>query len=388
MKALPPGKRGKEGGFHIPPYEDVPGEEPVIEAQHLTKRFGSFTAVNDVSFRIRKGEIFGFLGSNGCGKSTTMKMLTGLLDPTSGYARVLGQPINAEDLAVRMKIGYMSQAFSLYEELTVRENLELHARLYNLPKERRKDIIEKSLSRFGLTGCADEKPSALPLGVKQRLQLAAACQHGPQILILDEPTSGVDPAARDMFWDYLITLSREERVTIFVTTHFMNEAARCDRISLMHRGKVLAVGGPEDAGGEDRVHPPDAFVGGMDAAPRTVENAVVVRVGALRRIDALHHRAGREVLAAVADVRRHEEPFALALDEVRADLEAARRAAERAPGVPSVALDARTAVEQRADAVRALVVAVRFDRAVDEFPQDRRFPPPEIVGDLLDGESG
>ena len=178
MKALPPGKRGKEGGFHIPPYEDV-----------------SFTAVNDVSFRIRKGEIFGFLGSNGCGKSTTMKMLTGLLDPTSGYARVLGQPINAEDLAVRMKIGYMSQAFSLYEELTVRENLELHARLYNLPKDQRKDIIQKSLERFGLTGCADEKPSALPLGVKQRLQLAAACQHGPQILILDEPTSGVDPAA-------------------------------------------------------------------------------------------------------------------------------------------------------------------------------------------------
>lgn len=246
MKALPPGKRGKEGGFHIPPYEDVPGEEPVIEAQHLTKRFGSFTAVNDVSFRIRKGEIFGFLGSNGCGKSTTMKMLTGLLDPTSGYARVLGQPINAEDLAVRMKIGYMSQAFSLYEELTVRENLELHARLYNLPKDQRKDIIQKSLERFGLTGCADEKPSALPLGVKQRLQLAAACQHGPQILILDEPTSGVDPAARDMFWDYLITLSREERVTIFVTTHFMNEAARCDRISLMHRGRVLAVGAPEE----------------------------------------------------------------------------------------------------------------------------------------------
>ena len=126
-----------------------------------------------------------------------------------------------------MKIGYMSQAFSLYEELTVRENLELHARLYNLPKDQRKDIIQKSLERFGLTGCADEKPSALPLGVKQRLQLAAACQHGPQILILDEPTSGVDPAARDMFWDYLITLSREERVTIFVTTHFMNEAARC-----------------------------------------------------------------------------------------------------------------------------------------------------------------
>ena len=134
-----------------------------------------------------------------------------------------------------MKIGYMSQAFSLYEELTVRENLELHARLYNLPKDQRKDIIQKSLERFGLTGCADEKPSALPLGVKQRLQLAAACQHGPQILILDEPTSGVDPAARDMFWDYLITLSREERVTIFVTTHFMNEAARC-----------LAVGAPEE----------------------------------------------------------------------------------------------------------------------------------------------
>jgi ribosome-dependent ATPase len=246
LKALPEHKRGKAGGFVIPPFEPEEGEPPVIEANELTKVFGNFTAVDHVSFRISRGEIFGFLGSNGCGKSTTMKMLTGLLEPSSGTAAIMGRPIDSRDIAARMRVGYMSQAFSLYEELSVRANLRLHAQLYRIPRDQQSRIIRETMERFELTAVAREFPSVLSLGVRQRLQLAAACLHRPEILILDEPTSGVDPAARDMFWDYLIKLSREERVTIFVSTHFMNEAARCDRISLMHRGRVLAVGSPEE----------------------------------------------------------------------------------------------------------------------------------------------
>ena len=246
LKILPEKKRGKVEGFVIPPFVPEENQPPVIEAENLSKSFGKFTAVDNVSFRIARGEIFGFLGSNGCGKSTTMKMLTGLLEPSSGTARIMGSPVESGDISVRMRVGYMSQAFSLYEELTVRANLRLHAQLYSIPISSQGRIIREAMDRFELTAVAREYPSALSLGVRQRLQLAAACLHNPEILILDEPTSGVDPAARDMFWDYLIRLSREDRVTIFVSTHFMNEAARCDRISLMHRGRVLAVGKPED----------------------------------------------------------------------------------------------------------------------------------------------
>ncbi|KDU97319.1 multidrug ABC transporter ATP-binding protein [Komagataeibacter rhaeticus AF1] len=242
---LPAGRRPQEGGLAIPPYTN-PGGPPAIEARHLTRRFGSFTAVSDVSFTISRGEIFGFLGSNGCGKSTTMKMLTGLLDVTSGTAELFGEQITAGDMKTRMRIGYMSQAFSLYEELTVRQNLMLQARLYRIPAAKAARMVEQSLDSFELRDCADVSPVALPLGIRQRLQLAAACINNPEILILDEPTSGVDPAARDMFWCHLIRLSREGHVTIFVSTHFMNEAARCDRISLMHRGHVLAVGTPAE----------------------------------------------------------------------------------------------------------------------------------------------
>lgn len=245
MKILPPEKRGKEGGFIIPPLESTDGEVPAIKALHLTKKFGGFTAVNDVSFEISRGEIFGFLGSNGCGKSTTMKMLTGLLEPTGGEALIMGETFTAGDSAVKRKVGYMSQAFSLYEELTVTENLFLHAKLYHIPILERYRAIRSVLERFGLYEYRHTTPKSLSLGIKQRLQLAAACLHNPEILILDEPTSGVDPAARDLFWEYLIKLSREEHVTIFVSTHFMNEAERCDRISLMHRGRVLAIGSPD-----------------------------------------------------------------------------------------------------------------------------------------------
>ena len=245
IKMLPEGKQTHWDDSRLPPFIPDDSLPPAMEAHNLSKRFGNFTAVNHVSFRIRQGEIFGFLGSNGCGKSTTMKMLTGLLDASEGDATLLGEPIDAGSTAVRQRVGYMSQAFSLYEELSVRQNLVLHARLYRLG-EKSNAAIEAVLQQFELADLADATPAALPLGVRQRLQLAAACLHRPQVLILDEPTSGVDPAARDMFWQYLFRMAREERVTIFVSTHFMNEAARCDRISLMHRGRVLAVGEPEE----------------------------------------------------------------------------------------------------------------------------------------------
>ena len=243
IKLLPPEKQQGTGGLDPTPFVPDPHAPPAIEAHSLTKTFGDFTAVDHVSFTIEKGEIFGFLGSNGCGKTTTMKMLTGLLQASSGSAELLGAPVDAGSVSTRMRVGYMSQAFSLYEELTVRQNLELHARLYRLGAGS-KAAISEALTQYDLATVAEQKPAALPLGIRQRLQLAAACLHRPEVLILDEPTSGVDPAARDMFWRHLLRMSREDKITIFVSTHFMNEAARCDRISFMHQGRVLAVGSP------------------------------------------------------------------------------------------------------------------------------------------------
>ena len=245
VKMLPPEKQQGSGGLEITPFVPDPAAPPAMEAHGLTKRFGDFTAVDHVSFTIQKGEIFGFLGSNGCGKSTTMKMLTGLLEATEGDATLLGKPIDAGGLDTKMRVGYMSQAFSLYEELSVRRNLDLHARLYQMGAKGAA-AVEEALQQFDLADVADTAPASLPLGIRQRLQLAAACLHHPEVLILDEPTSGVDPAARDMFWRHLLKLSREDKITIFVSTHFMNEAARCDRISFMHKGRVLAVGTPAE----------------------------------------------------------------------------------------------------------------------------------------------
>jgi ribosome-dependent ATPase len=241
INLLPEAKRAGHQAVIVPPRRTT-GGPPAIEAEGLTQRFGKFTAVDHVSFRIEAGEIFGFLGSNGCGKSTTMKMLTGLLAPTEGKALLFGRPLDAADMATRERVGYMTQAFSLYGELTVRQNLELHSHLFHLPENRRAARVRELLERFDLLGVADSRPESLPLGQKQRLQLAVAVLHGPEVLILDEPTSGVDPVARDSFWRTLISLSRDDGVTIFLSTHFMNEAERCDRISLMNAGKVLAVG--------------------------------------------------------------------------------------------------------------------------------------------------
>ena len=245
IQMLPPEKQQGSGRLDITPFVPDPASPPAMEAHGLTKRFGQFTAVDHVSFKIEKGEIFGFLGSNGCGKSTTMKMLTGLLPATEGDAELLGAPIDAGNMATRMRVGYMSQAFSLYEELSVRQNLKLHAKLYQM-SSRGEAAVNEALQQFDLQEVADTAPASLPLGIRQRLQLAAACLHHPEVLILDEPTSGVDPAARDMFWRTLLKLSREDKITIFVSTHFMNEAERCDRISFMHKGRVLAVGTPDE----------------------------------------------------------------------------------------------------------------------------------------------
>ena len=244
IKLLPQDKQDNAADLVLPPFAPEANAPLAMEAHDLTKKFGNFTSVDHVSFEIQKGEIFGFLGSNGCGKSTTMKMLTGLLEPTSGTAKLLGEPIDAGSIETKKRVGYMSQAFSLYEELTVRQNLELHAKLYQIADG--KTAISQALRDFDLSAVEHTKPASLPLGIRQRLQLAAACLHSPEVLILDEPTSGVDPAARAMFWRTLLKLSRQDRITIFVTTHFMNEVERCDRISLMHRGRVLAMGTPAE----------------------------------------------------------------------------------------------------------------------------------------------
>ncbi|MBR7243946.1 ribosome-associated ATPase/putative transporter RbbA [Klebsiella pneumoniae] len=241
---LPEAQRQAHRAVVIPP-RNSREEEIAIEARGLTMRFGNFVAVDHVNFRIARGEIFGFLGSNGCGKSTTMKMLTGLLPASEGEAWLFGQPVDPKDIATRQRVGYMSQAFSLYSELTVRQNLELHARLFHIPDGEIPGRVAEMCERFMLTEVEDALPADLPLGIRQRLSLAVAVIHRPEMLILDEPTSGVDPVARDMFWQLMIDLARQDQVTIFISTHFMNEAERCDRISLMHAGKVLASDTPQ-----------------------------------------------------------------------------------------------------------------------------------------------
>ncbi len=263
---LPQGERDGQAVLEIPPRHSGEGET-VITARDLTCRFGDFTAVDRVSFAIERGEIFGFVGSNGCGKTTTMKMLTGLLAPSEGEALLFGLPADARDISSRTRVGYMSQSFSLYTELTVRQNLNLHARLFHLPPAKARARIAALVEHFGLKQYLDHGTSDLPLGIRQRLSLAVAIVHEPEMLILDEPTSGVDPLARDRFWQLLVDLSRNQGVTIFVSTHFMNEAERCDRISLMDSGRVLATDSPLNlvaARGAATLE--DAFIGYLEEA--------------------------------------------------------------------------------------------------------------------------
>ncbi|HET7004922.1 MAG TPA: ribosome-associated ATPase/putative transporter RbbA, partial [Candidatus Binatia bacterium] len=285
IQLLPETKRRGHKTLEIPPPPAHDGEA-AIEAQGLTMRFGAFTAVDQVTFRIERGEIFGFLGSNGCGKTTTMKMLTGLLPASAGTARLFGKPIDARDLETRKRVGYMSQSFSLYNELTVRQNLALHAQLFHVPADTIGGRVDELIDEFQLREQADSLPSALPLGLRQRLSLAVAVVHRPEMLILDEPTSGVDPIARDEFWRLLIELSRQHGVTIFVSTHFMNEGERCDRISLMHAGRVLASDTPA------------ALIRGRDAD--NLESAF---------ISYLEEASGAEAKSADDKTASHEETF-------------------------------------------------------------------------------
>jgi len=246
---LPEAERHDHHAVIVPPLlasADANGADIAIEAKGLSMRFGEFLAVDHVDFRIRRGEIFGFLGSNGCGKSTTMKMLTGLLQASEGEAWLFGKAVNPHDIDTRRRVGYMSQSFSLYGELSVRQNLVLHARLFQVHEAEIPARVDEMLARFGLVGVQDSMPENLPLGIRQRLSLAVAMVHKPELLILDEPTSGVDPVARDMFWQLMIDLARQDHVTIFISTHFMNEAERCDRISLMHAGRVLVSDTPAE----------------------------------------------------------------------------------------------------------------------------------------------
>ncbi|WP_242588751.1 ribosome-associated ATPase/putative transporter RbbA [Corallococcus macrosporus] len=328
---LPEEKRRGHKEIVIPPR--VQGNaELAIEAHGLTRRFGTFTAVDHVTLSIERGEIFGFLGSNGCGKSTTMKMLTGLLPPTEGTAKLFGSSVDAGSMEVRKNLGYMTQAFSLYGELSVQQNLVLHARLYHLPPDKAKTRIDELVERFGLGAHLEALAGDLPMGLRQRLSLAVAVLHGPQILILDEPTSGVDPVARDSFWELLIDLSRKQGVTIFVTTHFMNEGMRCDRISLMNAGRVLAADSPQkliEARNADSLE--TAFIGYMEdaiaekaraeskgAAPKEVPPAPAPKAApppppAAHRVD----RAGLRLRLGRLLAYSHNETIQILRDKVR-----------------------------------------------------------------------
>ncbi len=316
---LPEEKRRGHAPVAIPPL-DVDADDIAIEARDLTMRFGDFVAVDRVSFRIRRGEIFGFLGSNGCGKTTTMKMLTGLLEASAGRAWLFGHEVDPRDIATRRRVGYMSQAFSLYGELTVRQNLVLHARLFQVPEGEIPARVAEMERRFGLAEARDSLPQSMPLGMRQRLSLAVAMVHEPELLILDEPTSGVDPVARDAFWRLLVGLSRRDKVTIFISTHFMNEAARCDRMSMMHAGRVLDSDTParlvEKRGARNLE---DAFIGYLLEADGSVPEPEALAAPAAAQAGPTPDRQRRFSLRRMASYSWRES-LELQRDPVRATL--------------------------------------------------------------------
>ncbi len=228
---------------HGPPARSGSGDGAAIEADGLTRRFGDFTAVDAISFRVERGEVFGFLGANGAGKTTAIRMLTGLLSPSAGDARVAGHDVYDEPEAIRRSIGYMSQRFSLYEDLRVRENIQLFGGIYGLPDRTIRERGDRLLTDLGLEHAAEELVASIPLGWRQKLAFSVATLHEPEILFLDEPTGGVDPITRRQFWE-MIYRAADEGTTVFVTTHYMDEAEYCDRISIMVDGRIGAMGTP------------------------------------------------------------------------------------------------------------------------------------------------
>lgn len=218
-------------------------ERPAVTAENLTRVFGDFTAVDRVSFSVLTGEVFGFLGPNGAGKTTTIKMLAGLLQPSSGHATVAGLDIHTETERIKLQIGYMSQLFSLYNDLTVEQNISFFSGLYGIPREKRNERRDWALTIAGLRDARSHLTGELPLGFKQRLALGCAVLHDPPILFLDEPTSGVDPLSRRNFWELIYSLTARQ-TTVFVSTHYMEEAEYCHRLALMNRGKLIALDTP------------------------------------------------------------------------------------------------------------------------------------------------
>ena len=216
---------------------------PAIAARDLTRRFGDFTAVDSISFEVGRGEVFGFLGANGAGKTTAIRMLTGLLAPSDGVATVAGLDVGTEADGIKRRIGYMSQKFALYEDLTPRENVRLYGTIYGLSAAEVSRRTETLLGRLGLEAAADDRVASLPLGWKQKLAFSVALLHEPRIVFLDEPTGGVDPVTRRQFWE-LIYEAAATGTTVFVTTHYMDEAEYCDRLSIMVAGRIAAIGTP------------------------------------------------------------------------------------------------------------------------------------------------
>ncbi|EJG0481705.1 ABC transporter ATP-binding protein [Vibrio sp. B513a] len=219
--------------------------EYAIQAENVVKKFGDFTAINNITLNVRKGSIYGFLGPNGCGKSTTIRVLTGLLSPSEGNVDVLGLEIPKQSELLRLKIGYMTQKFSLYDDLTVQENLEFIGQIFGMETKALKARIEEQLSTYGLDQLRKQRVGGMSGGQKQRLSLAAATMHKPELLFLDEPTSAVDPENRRDFWEQLFDLS-DQGTTILVTTHYMDEAERCHRLAIMEAGEIRADGEPEE----------------------------------------------------------------------------------------------------------------------------------------------
>ena len=228
------------------------GHAKAIHARDLTRTFGAFTAVDHVTFDVKPGEVFGFLGANGAGKTTAIRMLTGLLAPSSGGATVAGYDVATQSELIKQNIGYMSQRFSLYDDLTVRENIRLYGGIYDLPSSDLRDRTARILDRLGLTRAQNEFVRAIPLGWKQKLAFSVALLHEPTVVFLDEPTSGVDPVTRRQFWE-LIYDAAHTGTTVLVTTHYMDEAEYCDRISIMVAGRIEAMGAPADLKNEANV---------------------------------------------------------------------------------------------------------------------------------------
>lgn len=296
-----------------------------VEVDRLTKRFGDFVAVDAVSFAVEPGEVFGFLGPNGAGRSTTMKMLTGILPPTSGAGKVAGFDVTADPLAVRQNIGYMSQRFSLYLDLTVRENLDFFAGIYIADRKLLAARKQWALEQVDLAAQLDVLTESMPVGWRQKLALACAIVHRPPILFLDEPTAGVDPASRRNFWDIIYRLS-QSGVTVFVSTHYLDEAEHCDRLAFIHGGRLVATGSPGELKREHmaatlielRVPDPLAAMETVRAVPGIDEVALygnALHVTTTQALDAVAPRL-RAALAAAGIEVDALEPAAPTLEDV------------------------------------------------------------------------